>query len=65
MVLKQKQTREAMEQQERRECSEPGNKPTHYGQLICDKGGKDTQWRKTISSKNGAGKNWMATCKRN
>ena len=38
MALAQKQTHRSMEQNK-----QPRNKPTHYGQLICDKGGKNIQ----------------------
>ena len=40
MVLAQKQKHRSMEQDRK-----PRDKPTHYGQLIYDKGGKDIQWR--------------------
>ena len=44
----------------RRESREPGNKPTYYLQLICDKGRKDIQWKKTTSSISGARKiGWL------
>ena len=52
MVLAQKQTHRSVEQNR-----EPRNKPTHYGQLIYNKGAKNIyNGEKTNSSISGAGK---------
>ena len=51
MILAQKQTRRAVEQNR-----ELRNKSTHYGQLSCDKGGKNIQREQTVSSISDGGK---------
>ena len=40
------------------------NKPTHQGQLICDKEGKNIHWRKDSPFNKWCKENWTATYER-
>ena len=59
MVLAQKQTYRAMEQNR-----EPEMNPCTYGQLIYNKASNNIQWRKDTLFNKWYWKNWTATCKK-